>query len=85
MDNSWDIASYFGTGLHERVRGTVSGRVNHDRDLCVIHGWAKDMPFTAVIYIGSPREVVVDQDQLQSLIDRLDLEDPPLRDTETKA
>lgn len=69
MDQAHDIAYYFDRGLRTGTGGKVSWIVEPHRDLAAISGWAKDQPFTAIIFVGFPHEV--DTSEVAALVESL--------------
>lgn len=58
MDQTHDIAYYFDCGLQNSTsKGSVTHIVEPARNLAAITGWAKDEPFTAIVFIGFPTEI----------------------------
>jgi hypothetical protein len=78
MDQSHDIAYYFDRGLRP-TGGHITHIAIRSRNLAAITGWAKDEPFTAIVYIGEPHDAkTVDTTGLLNELEQVHNDLPPL-------
>jgi hypothetical protein len=51
MDQAHDVIAYFREGLRRQAQGQIWNVVEEERSLAVFNGWAKDEPFTAIVFV----------------------------------
>jgi hypothetical protein len=51
VDQAHDVVGYFQRGIEGETKGRVWSVVEPHRGLAVFNGWAKDEPFTAIVFV----------------------------------